>query len=213
MRPSHARIAVAVLGFALAGIGIGFRVGVPPRAAIEASGDTLAAGRKPVSPVPPIAVRGARETPMALPQPAESHADPAADRLDERGLPGDDGGPAGDDADARVASILSRLQQFLDQEPRDAVWAGATERSIERGMLERYPRRQSRLTAVHCKASLCRLELAHRSSDDAAVFVRDFGLMEAFRDVQAFYAAIPGTSDRRTLVYVSRTGGHLPPLN
>jgi hypothetical protein len=59
----------------------------------------------------------------------------------------------------------------FDEEPVDAAWSGRAERTLDEVMRQHLPA-NSRVKALDCRATLCRVELVHRSAADSGPFMR-----------------------------------------
>jgi hypothetical protein len=77
-----------------------------------------------------------------------------------------------------TVSIFEKLTHLHAEEARDSSWA-ETASELLRSVIRRRAGPNTKLTAVDCRASLCRVELSHKTVDEALAFQRLVGLTDA----------------------------------
>lgn len=176
-----ATLAAALVFIALDAAAERGRVGLAerPQAAAPAPG---------VQPVAAISSRPSRRIAVV-----PSRAEPPEDRSDPSEAP-------------RSADELAAEQESaLAAESRDAAWAPGAEAELQRAVAESAPP-GSRLAGVECRATRCRLEVAHESPDAQRFFLPAVLNEGPFRRGGAAHQPFdPDRPDElRTVVYLAR---------
>ena len=112
----------------------------------------------------------------------------------------------------RIEQIVSHLDDALHSEPDDGGWAT----QMEVGLAENFDADDwhgNTLAEANCRATLCRIVVAHEDLGAADAFVARMGTLQSFANTEGFYQKVTltdGTS--ATVVYIARQGYRLPSM-
>lgn len=115
-----------------------------------------------------------------------------------------------DAAKAMRENTLATLETQLAGEELDAGWAGNFQTQLEQG-LKSESFAGTRLSAVTCKSSLCRVTLAHDNADMQEQFFEHMLELPVMANTQAYYQREDHPDGSTSLVlYIAREGQTLP---
>jgi hypothetical protein len=107
---------------------------------------------------------------------------------------------------------VARLDQALADQAADGRWSASVERDV-RDLLASEKGHGGRLTALACKSSLCRVEIAHDDRDSQEAFLERLTYSAPFDSEGLVRRTTGADGTQRTLVYFARQGQRLPRLD
>lgn len=110
-------------------------------------------------------------------------------------------------ADREATELALRCDTKIKDEPVDREWS-RTKNEQFGAFFARAPLTGTKLKAVDCRTTMCRVELVHRSSEDRARFIQSFSDLAGPRGT--VFAHIETADDLDIVVYVTRDGIELP---
>jgi hypothetical protein len=109
--------------------------------------------------------------------------------------------------DREAAELASRCDAKISSEPVDPEWSRAKSNEFD-VFFARAPLVGTKLKAADCRTTMCRIDIAHNSSDDRARFIQSFSDLAG--PTGMVFAQIEAPNDLDVVVYVTRDGIDLP---
>jgi len=109
--------------------------------------------------------------------------------------------------DREASEMASRSDAKLRGEPVDKGWSREKHEQIA-AFFARPPLTGTKLEAVDCRTTMCRVQLAHASNDDRKRFIQSFSDLAG--PTGMVFAHIEAADDLEIEVYVTRDGVALP---
>lgn len=113
------------------------------------------------------------------------------------------------EVEQKATAIRSHMERVLAEQPADADWQRESLRQAD-ALFEKFALDGSRLSAVDCAQSVCRISLQHDDEVARLHFVQSDALMEPPFNTELFGHYDPVAGETR--LYLARQGDHLPPL-
>lgn len=110
-------------------------------------------------------------------------------------------------ADREASELALRCDAKILSEPVDSEWSRAKSEQVG-AFLARPPLAGTKLKAVDCRTTMCRIELSHRSNEDRSRFIQSFSDLAGPRGM--IFAHIETANDLDIVVYVTRDGVGFP---
>jgi hypothetical protein len=110
-------------------------------------------------------------------------------------------------ADRAASALASRCDETLSGQQIDTAWS-RTKTEQFGAFFARPPLAGTKMKAVDCRTTMCRIELSHRSREDRASFIQHISDLAGPTGV--VFAHIEKDDDLDIVVYVTRDGVGLP---
>jgi hypothetical protein len=105
---------------------------------------------------------------------------------------------------------IATLENSLANEPMDANASMVTSAELSR-VMQSPVFEKTRIGEVQCRSTLCRIDVSHADPQAEMQFSLSLSQVETFREGEGFVQMLPRSDGGiDTVVYVSRTGHHLP---